>query len=68
MSQKKTNWQIFIIPLFLFIIGMAGLILALVYTGAIDFIATLAVAIPIGIIFYGLIKRKVTLKHKKVHP
>lgn len=66
MRQQRSIYQIFAIPFLLFVIGMIGLISALVFDNIIDLLATLAVAMPIIIVFRVIFYRtgQGLLKHR----
>ena len=48
--RRQSLYRIFLIPLLVFIISVAGLIMALIVEGKADFLAGLAVAAPIAVL------------------
>lgn len=49
-DRRQSLYRIFLIPLLVFIISVAGLIMALIVEGKADFLAGLAVAAPIAVL------------------
>lgn len=49
-DRRQSLYRIFLIPLLVFIISVAGLIMALIVEGKADFLASLAVAAPVAVL------------------
>ena len=49
-DRRQSLYRIFLIPLLVFIISVAGLIMALIVEGKADFLAGLAVAAPVAVL------------------
>ena len=49
-DRRQSLYRIFLIPLLVFIISVAGLIMALIVEGEADFLAGLAVAAPVAVL------------------
>ena len=69
MKQQRSIHKVFAVPLFLFIVGMVGLVSALLYDGIFDLIASVAVGLPVFIVFSAVFKqaRYNKVKHKHTH-
>ena len=49
-DRRQSLYRIFLIPLLVFIISVAGLIMALIVEGKADFLAGLAVSAPVAVL------------------
>lgn len=58
MMQRRPIYRVFMIPLLLFVVGMTGLIAALLFSGLADLIASLAVGLPVFIVFWIVLLRR----------
>ena len=58
MMQRRPIYRVFMIPLLLFVVGMSGLIAALLFSGLADLIASLAVGLPVFIVFWIVLLRR----------
>ena len=58
MMQRRPIYRVFMIPLLLFVVGMTGLIAALLFSGLADLIASLAVGLPVFIFFWIVLLRR----------
>ena len=59
MRRRKVSLRrVFAVPAMLFVIGLTGLIWALLVDGPQDVLAGLAVGAPLGVLGWGLLKRR----------
>ena len=58
MMQRRPIYRVFMIPLLLFVVGMTGLLAALLFSGLADLIASLAVGLPVFIFFWIVLLRR----------
>ena len=52
MKRRQSVYRVFAIPLSIFVLGIFGLISALLFDNLVDLLASLAVGMPVAIVFW----------------